>query len=208
MEVLLFLLGAQVYHNDPTDVSHLLCYLEYFSWLRNSFLTVGSATFYKLGISLLFSHSVVWLFCNLMDCCLPGSSLHGILQARILEWVAMPSSRGSSQPRDWTHVSCIGRWILYCLSHQGSPGISCSAFNLAWSKMILIPLALILCPILVLNCPLGLYKPSSSCSCFTKVESLRKYPTALVYERVGEESWAHPLLLSKLSRIFQIILSG
>ena len=37
----------------------------------------------------------------------PGSSVHGILQARILEWVAMPSSRGSSLPRDWTHVSCM-----------------------------------------------------------------------------------------------------
>ena len=35
-----------------------------------------------------------------MDCSLPGSSVHGILQAIILEWVAMPSSRGSSQPRD------------------------------------------------------------------------------------------------------------
>ena len=46
------------------------------------------------------------------------------LQARILEWVAMPSSRGSSQPRNQTHVfyvSCIGRWILYHLSHQESP---------------------------------------------------------------------------------------
>ena len=46
----------------------------------------------------------------------PGSSVHAILQARILEWVAMSSSRGSSQPRDRTrvsHVSCIGRWILY-----------------------------------------------------------------------------------------------
>ena len=45
-----------------------------------------------------------------MDCNLPGSSVHGILQARILEWVAMPSSRGSSQPRDQTrvfYVSCI-----------------------------------------------------------------------------------------------------
>ena len=41
-----------------------------------------------------------------MDCSLPGSSVHGILQARILEWVAMPSSRGSSQPRDRTWVSC------------------------------------------------------------------------------------------------------
>ena len=36
-----------------------------------------------------------------------------ILQARILEWAAMPSSRGSSQTRDQTHVYCIGRWILY-----------------------------------------------------------------------------------------------
>ena len=59
--------------------------------------------------------------CNPMDCRPPGSSVHGILQARILEWVAMPSSRGSSPPRDWTQVSCIGRQILYHLSHQGRP---------------------------------------------------------------------------------------
>ena len=45
--------------------------------------------------------------CDPMDCSLPGSSVHGILQARILEWVAMPFSRGSSQPRDQTHISCI-----------------------------------------------------------------------------------------------------
>ena len=42
-----------------------------------------------------------------LDCGPPGSSVHGILQARILEWVAMPSSRGSSQPRNWTQVSCL-----------------------------------------------------------------------------------------------------
>ena len=47
-----------------------------------------------------------------MDCRPPGSSVHGISQTRTLEWVAMPASRGSSQPRDWTHISCIGRWIL------------------------------------------------------------------------------------------------
>ena len=58
--------------------------------------------------------------CNPMDCSWPGSSVHGILQARIVEWVAMPSSRGSSQPGDRTQVSCTaGR--LYHLSHQGSP---------------------------------------------------------------------------------------
>ena len=45
-----------------------------------------------------------------------SSSVHGILQARTLEWVPMPSSRGSSQHRDQTHisyVSCIDRWVLY-----------------------------------------------------------------------------------------------
>ena len=49
------------------------------------------------------------------DCSPPGSSVQGILQARILEWVVMPSSRGSSPPRDRAHVSyvsCIGRWVL------------------------------------------------------------------------------------------------
>ena len=50
-------------------------------------------------------------FCDPMDCSQPGSSVHGILQAKILEWVAMPSSRGSSRFRNQTHVSyvsCIG----------------------------------------------------------------------------------------------------
>ena len=54
--------------------------------------------------------------CISIDCSPPDSSVHGILQARILEWVAMPSSRGSSRPRDQIHVSCVscnGRWVLY-----------------------------------------------------------------------------------------------
>ena len=45
--------------------------------------------------------------CDPMDCSPPGSSVHGILQERVLEWVAMPSSRGSSQSRDQTQVSLI-----------------------------------------------------------------------------------------------------
>ena len=50
--------------------------------------------------------------CNPMDCSPPGSFVHGIHQARTLEWVAMPSSRGSSWPRDWICVSCIaGRFF-------------------------------------------------------------------------------------------------
>ena len=54
--------------------------------------------------------------CDSMDRSLVGSSVHGIFQVRILEWVAMPSSRGSSQPRDGTHISyisCISRRVLF-----------------------------------------------------------------------------------------------
>ena len=47
-----------------------------------------------------------------MDCSPPGSSVHGILQARILEWIAMPSSRGPSQPRDRTQLSCLTDSLL------------------------------------------------------------------------------------------------
>ena len=59
--------------------------------------------------------------CDPTDCSSPGSSVHGILQARILEWGAIPFSRVSSQPRDrtWAYLHC--RQILYSLSHQGSP---------------------------------------------------------------------------------------
>ena len=51
--------------------------------------------------------------CDLMDCIPPESSVHGVLQARILEWVMISYSTRSSWPRDWTHISCIGRQILY-----------------------------------------------------------------------------------------------
>ena len=51
--------------------------------------------------------------CDPLDCSPPGSTVHGILQATILEWVAIPFSRGSSQPRYQTFVPYIGRQILY-----------------------------------------------------------------------------------------------
>ena len=54
--------------------------------------------------------------CDSMDCSPPGSSVHGVFQVRILEWVVIPFSRGSSRPRDQAHVSyvsCIGRQVLY-----------------------------------------------------------------------------------------------
>ena len=58
--------------------------------------------------------------CNSMDCSLPGSSVHGILQGRILEWVAFLFSRGSSWPRDQTQGSCTAGRFFYPLNHQGS----------------------------------------------------------------------------------------
>ena len=61
--------------------------------------------------------------CDPMDCSLPGSSVRGILQVKILEWVAIPFSKGSSQPRDQTQLSHIAGGFLYQLSHQGSPRI-------------------------------------------------------------------------------------
>ena len=61
------------------------------------------------------------ILCDPMDCSPPGYSAHGILQVRILEQVAIPFSRGSSQPRDRTQVSCIAGGVFYCLSRQGSP---------------------------------------------------------------------------------------
>ena len=66
------------------------------------------------------SLSRVWLW-NPMNCI-----VHGIFQARILEWLAFPFSRGSSQPRDQTQVTCIAGGLFYHLSHKGSPRI------LAW----------------------------------------------------------------------------
>ena len=55
--------------------------------------------------------------CDPVDCSLPVSSIHGILQARILEWVAISFSRGSSQPRDQTQVSCTAgrRFTLWAI---------------------------------------------------------------------------------------------
>ena len=85
-------------------------------WLMHCFLLNDQ----RRGESQSVSCSVCLTLCNTMDCSLPSSSVHGILQASILEWVAIPFSRESSQPRDGSQVSCVaGR--LYHLSHQGIP---------------------------------------------------------------------------------------
>ena len=76
--------------------------------------------------------------CDPVDHSPPGFSVLGIFPPRILEWVAMPSSRGSSQPRDRNCLSCISSiaGTLYMLRHWGSPGILVVLFNFLAEEMI------------------------------------------------------------------------
>ena len=93
-----------------------------FMWLVTS---LGEAVIYEdfCCYCCLVDKSYLTL-CDPMACSLPGSFVHGVFQARILEWFAISFSKGSSQPRDLTHgpcVSCIGRQILYHWCYLGSP---------------------------------------------------------------------------------------
>ena len=83
---------------------------RFFAWdfCRRSFVSVNSES---------VSHSVLFHSLRPHGLCPPGSSAHGMFQARMLEWVAIPFSEGSSQPRDWTWVSCItGRFFVWSLN--------------------------------------------------------------------------------------------
>ena len=94
------------------------------TWNIANTFSHSSWSLLSIGGVYVFSRSVVQscpALCNPMGCSPLGSSVHGILQARILEWVAISTSSGSSRPRDWTRVSYIGRQTLYLLSHQWSP---------------------------------------------------------------------------------------
>ena len=96
----------------------LFLYLGYCEYMICSSLSLDDAPFISsTALSCVYAQSLSHvLFCNIMDCSPPGLSVHGIFQARILEQVAISSSRGSSWPRDRTClscISCIGRQILY-----------------------------------------------------------------------------------------------
>ena len=82
-----------------------------FMWLVTS---LGEAVIYEdfCCYCCLVDKSYLTL-CDPMDCSLPGSFVHGVFQARILQWVAISFSRGSSELSDPTCISCIDRWILY-----------------------------------------------------------------------------------------------
>ena len=77
--------------------------------------TVGGGCSRSIVVAQSLSH--VQLFVNPWTVALPGSSVHGIFQARILEWVAIPFSRGSSRSRDITHI-CIAGWFFTTVSPE------------------------------------------------------------------------------------------
>ena len=91
-------------------------------------------------VKVLVTQSCPTLF-DPMDYSLPGSCIHGLLQARILEWVAMPFSRGSSWPRDWTHVSHIsGRFFTIWATQDDLKYIQSSLKNISrWFNRLLSP---------------------------------------------------------------------
>ena len=77
-------------------------------------LGITHCILFEVKVKVLVAHLCLTLY-DPMDCSLPGSSIHGILQARILEWVAIPFSRASAQPRDQTQVSRIaGGFFTSC----------------------------------------------------------------------------------------------
>ena len=89
------------------------CNSSPYSWPRHLFCSLSSPLFLYVCAKLLQSYLTLW---DPMNYSLPGSSVYGVFQARILDWVAISFSRGSSLPRDRTHVSyvyCIGRGVLY-----------------------------------------------------------------------------------------------
>ena len=73
------------------------------------------------------------ILCDPMDCNLSGSSVHGILQAGKLEWVAIPFSRGSFQPRDWTQVSHIAGRFFTVWATRKAPDIMYWTSAMCWA---------------------------------------------------------------------------
>ena len=96
------------------------------TWLSTRTVLYWGAEFQPLMCSMCLVAQSYLTLCDLMDCSPPGSSVHWIFQARILEWAVISSSRAFSRPRDWAHVSCVfytERWIVYCFANYTSINI-------------------------------------------------------------------------------------
>ena len=123
-----------------------------------------------------------------MDCSLPDSSVRGILQARILEWFVMPSSRGSSLPRDWTQVSCIaGRFFTIWATREVAQAIQvqflCKKLKLCFSTT---------------SCHLPRIRTSMQAACYLKFHHFFPHVVAVQSLIVSDSLWPHGLWHARL----------
>ena len=118
---------SQTRLSNWTELINLIVNISQFTWAWNSFSLLFLEFRIAWFLSAYFSVCVLvaqlcLTLCNPLDSSRPGSSVCGILQARILEWVAIPFSRGSSRPTDWTWVSCIvGRFFTIWATREALP---------------------------------------------------------------------------------------
>ena len=104
------------YYSEPFQMIQLTCCMP--RWLSSKRYQVSMFKFIvcisgHVCMCVLSYSATSDSFCDPMECSSPDFFFHGISQTRILEWITTPFSRESSPPRDQTHVSCIGRQILY-----------------------------------------------------------------------------------------------
>ena len=99
---------------------------------KSTGLTCGGL-YVNLYVDTIVTESFLTLW-DPMDCTLPVCSVLGILQARILEWIAIPSSRGSSRPRDWTQVSCIASRFFTVWVTRGTCYVWVNAKQMKWDE--------------------------------------------------------------------------
>ena len=105
----------------PRDQIHISCFSCIGRWILYHWATREVPSYAWKESESEVTHSYPTL-CDPMDCSLPGSSIHGIFQARVLEWVAIAFSRGSSGPTDRTWVSCI---VGRCFTVWTTRGVPC-----------------------------------------------------------------------------------
>ena len=115
-----------------SSVHFTLCFIIE-GYLKYMFFP-GFLFLFKVKVLVTQSHPIL---CNPLYCSPPGSSVHGIFQARILEWVAISSSRGSSRPRDWTWVSFIaGRFFTIWATREAQFLFKSAALKHDWKLFV------------------------------------------------------------------------
>ena len=110
-------IGIDFFFNwSIVDLQHVVSDIQHNDWVIYIHICIYASNSLGEVVEVLAAQWCLTL-CDPMDRSLPGSSVHGTLQARVLKWAAVPFSRGSSWPRGWTWGSCIGRFF-YHLSHR------------------------------------------------------------------------------------------